>query len=154
MKTENTNDFSKCRVGDKLWCAYFWQHWDFEHNCIVTEVTQNSVKVQHINSAWDIIYRHDQSTVKVPTLFFSRPQFIAPPEPPRLPDYKEGQWIAVFDGHAIPHNIGVFTFHGWHFDAPVIKNGSGGGAVTHSKRAHHCTLEELPEVLAKWGEPK
>ena len=144
----NTNDFSKCRVGDKLWCAYFWQHLDVEHNCIVTEVTWNSVKVQHIDSAWDIIYRHDQSTVKFPTLFFSRPQFIAPPEPPRLPDYKPGQWIAVWD--ALPPAIRQFKSfdnHGRPF-AEGIK-----GEMGHYWK-NHCTLEELPEVLAKWGEQK
>jgi hypothetical protein len=70
------------------------------------------------------------------------PHIIAPPEPVRLPDYKPGEWIAVWDdGDRSPV---LSEFCG--FSSARIHTQFG------ASWSNHCSLSELPEVLAKWGE--
>lgn len=146
MKTENTNDFSKCRVGDKLWSMYAAIDLQSEHNCAVYEIHENCIKVKQLLGSGIIIHFFKECQNEQ-TLFFSRPQFIAPPEPQRLPDYKPGQWIAVWE-QGLP-TVRKFS----RFDGSMIlctlPNRSD--AVAWS---NHCTIEELPEVLAKLGEQR
>ena len=140
MKTENTNDFSKCLVGDKLWSIQLG-------DCFVISLIP--IRVRNSNEE---IAAYSKSglyycTDKHQSLFFSNPNIIAPPEPPRLPDYKPGQWIAVWEqGCPIVRKFA-------RFDGSIIlcTLPDKSDAVAWS---NHCTLEELPEVLAKWGEKK
>ena len=140
----NTNDFSKCRVGDKLWSIQLG-------DCTVTSNQDTSYPIEIKNSSgFALIYtqfgKYNHSDMHQ-SLFFSNPNIIAPPEPPRLPDYKPGQWIAVWD--TLLPSIRKFI----HFE-------SGNKAICETQTRHkifwpnYCTLEELPEVLAKWGETK
>lgn len=138
MKTENTNDFSKCKIGDKLWSIQFGE-------CVVKGIFPNQIIVmsEYDFGCWSYqlngcFNRKD----KQQSLFFSNPNIIAPPEPPRLPDYKPGQWIAVWDV-GLPSLRKFVTF-------------DSGRCIAEpgSSWQNHCTLEELPEVLAKWGEKK
>lgn len=143
MKTENTNDFSKRRVGDKLWSIQLG-------DCIVSELTLSEICVISDNGIYEYYYFDGKfsSADKYQSLFFSNPNIIAPPEPPRLPDYKPGQWIAVWENFSIP-NVRKFVRF---IDNRVICYAPGTDDEVDWK--NHCTLEELPEVLARWGEPK
>ena len=146
MKTENTNDFSKRKIGDKLWSIQLG-------DCVVSAIFQSGqpypIKVANENGVikgytfkglYEINDYHQ-------SLFFSNPNIIAPPEPVRFPDYKPGQWIAVWEqGCPIVRKFA-------RFDGSIIlcTLPDKSDAVAWS---NHCTLEELPEVLAKWGEKK
>lgn len=136
----NTNDFSKCKVGDKLW--------DHVRGCEGTvdrnEINENEILVKsNGNGYW---FKKVQNPIKQ-SLFFAKPEIIAPPEPVRLPDYKPGEWIAVWCDCDIGPWIRKFK------SFP-----EDGGVHTIYKKSdvslwdHHCSVEELPEVLAKWGE--
>ena len=87
----NTNDFSKCKVGDKLWCIQLGE-------CTVDEISDHLVTV-YSNGALSSFFlngfalAHDVHQ----SLFFAAPHIIAPPEPVRLPDYTPGEWIVVWD---------------------------------------------------------
>lgn len=142
----NTNDFSKCRVGDKLWSIQLG-------DCIVSELTLSEICVISDNGIYEYYYFDGKfsSADKYQSLFFSNPNIIAPPEPPRLPDYKPGQWIAVWNDMEfdcpIAQRFSYFSITGMCY-ATNNKEPLGRGWMSH------CTLEELPEVLAKWGERK
>lgn len=135
----NTNDFSKCKVGTKLW--------DHVRGCEGTvdrnEINENEIIVKsNGNGYW---FKKRQNPIKQ-KLFFGKPEIIAPPEPVCLPDYKQGQWIAVWaDGDTRPNLLQFIKF----LDGELYGNLSGYTAV---RWKNHCTLSELPEVLAKWGE--
>lgn len=137
----NTNDFSKCRVGDKLWSIQLG-------DCIVSELTLSEICVISDNGIYEYYYFDGKfsSADKYQSLFFSNPNIIAPPEPPRLPDYKPGQWIAVW-GCSLPK---IQKFVKFSNEECMTENNRGAWI----KWDNHCTLEELPEVLARWGEPK
>lgn len=139
----NTNDFSKRRVGDKLWSIQLG-------DCIVSELTLSEICVISDNGIYEYYYFDGKfsSADKYQSLFFSNPNIIAPPEPPRLPDYKEGQWIAVWHGNNAPC-IRMFTRFAGNKVICASQNCDG-----EFDWDNHCTLEELPEVLAKWGERK
>lgn len=144
----NTNDFSKSRVGDKLWSIYSNYGHDLETNCKIVSISDSKIGVVLHSEGPDVVLHNINQANRFQTLFFSRPQFIAPPEPPRLPDYKEGQWIAVWESYPIPCIRKFVRF---------IDN----GVICYNPRSEdeaawkdHCALEELPEVLAKWGERK
>jgi hypothetical protein len=131
----NTNDFSKCKVGDKLW--------DHVRGCEGTvdrnEINENEILVKsNGNGYW---FRKLQDPIKQ-TLFFSKPEIIAPPEPIRLPDYKDGEWIAVWDDDSSLPILSRFL--------KFIR----GGVRTYSNTSwqHSCRLAELSDVMAKWGE--
>lgn len=147
MNTENTNDFSKCKIGDKLWSMYAAIDLQSEHNCAVDEIHENCIKVRQLIGSRIIIHFFKECQNKQ-TLFFSRPQIIAPPEPPRLPDYKPGQWIAVWDDGL---SIVLRKFARFNKDIVLCNLLNDIGVISWQ---HHCTLEQLPEVLAKWGEGK
>lgn len=138
----NTNDFSKCRVGDKLWSIQLG-------DCVVSAIYPSGqpypIKVANENRVikgytfkglYELNDYHQ-------SLFFSNPNIIAPPEPPSLPDYKPGQWIAVWEEVGYVSIRRFLRFEG----REVISD-------TATIWPNYCTLEELPEVLAKWGEPK
>jgi hypothetical protein len=98
----NTNDFSKCKVGDKLWCIQLGE-------CVVICIYPNEkqlVCASSEDSSHTADFQMDGKTArshKRQSLFFSNPNIQAPPEPVRLPDYKPGEWIAVWDyGHSGP----------------------------------------------------
>lgn len=142
MNTRNSNDFSKCKVGDKLWF--------YPLDCEVTVTTNNHPEYIDVI---DTVRRGGQYRVvkttgimprgHIQVLYFGKPQVIAPPEPPRLPDYKPGQWIAVWDtGNYKPT---ISKFRGFAVNGRVTTE----GALFWD---HHCSLEELPAVLEKWGE--
>ena len=145
MKTENTNDFSKCKVGDKLWSIQLG-------DCEILSVTNTELQYPILvcgesrrrctYTRAGMFYQDDINQ----SLFFSNPNIIAPPEPPRLPDYKEGQWIAVW-GCSLPK---IQKFVKFSNEECMTENDHGAWI----KWENHCTLEELPEVLAKWGERK
>ncbi len=132
----NTNDFSKCKVGDKLW--------DHVHGCecIVErndEADREMLLVEsNGNGYW---FKKIQNPIKQ-KLFFSKPEIIAPPEPIRLPDYKKGEWIAVWDGG--DSRPVLLRFYGFFGERVQAQHGTSW--------SNHCSLSELPEVLAKWGE--
>ena len=134
----NTNDFSKCKVGDKLW------HLMYGEVFVLSNRPECVAIILNVNGS----IRNTQKVQNPETqeLFFSTPQIIAPPEPIRLPDYKQGQWIAVWaDGDTRPNLLQFIKF----LDGELYGNLSGYTAV---RWKNHCTLSELPEVLAKWGE--
>lgn len=135
----NTNDFSKRKIGDKLWSIQ-------PGDCEVRHIGLDKIIVS--SGIWNASYLLNGNLHyedRFQSLFFSNPNIIAPPEPPRLPDYKPGQWIAV-----------------WNNASPVISKYCGfsdsGKCETWESNVYiqlwdnHCTIEELPEVLAKWGE--
>jgi hypothetical protein len=131
----NTNDFSKCDVGTKLWDHVRGCEGTVERN----EINENEILVKsNGNGYW---FKKIQNPIKQ-KLFFGKPEIIAPPEPIRLPDYKPGEWIAVWD---------------YGDRRPVLSEFCGfSGARVHTQFGaswdNHCSLAELPEVLAKWGE--
>lgn len=132
----NTNDFSKCKVGDSLYCFLLGQ-------CKIIEIHTDSVMPIEVESEFGKCrFPFDGTYRGIQLLFFSEPQVIAPPEPPRLPDYKIGQWIAVWDDGLSAPNIRRF-----------LSVSSRGFVLSEGSTAwdHHCTLEELPAVLKKWG---
>ena len=134
----NTNDFSKCKVGDKLW------HLMYGEVFVLSNRPECVAIILNVNGS----IRNTQKVQNPETqeLFFSKPQIIAPPEPVCLPDYKQGQWIAVWaDGDTRPNLLQFIKF----LDGELYGNLSGYTAV---RWKNHCTLSELPEVLAKWGE--
>ena len=131
----NTNDFSKCKVGDKLW--------DHVRGCEGTvdrnEINENEILVKsNGNGYW---FKKVQNPIKQ-SLFFAKPEIIAPPEPIRLPDYKDGEWIAVWDDDSSLPILSRFL--------KFIR----GGVRTYSNTSwqHSCRLAELSDVMAKWGE--
>lgn len=131
----NTNDFRNCKVGDKLW--------DHANGCECT-VKQNEYYSEMIlveSGGTGFWFRKVQQP-RMQTLFFAKPEIIAPPEPIRLPDYKPGEWIVVWHNTDSGPCIRKFD----HFS-------SLGTAHTTSMGSwhNHCTLADLPEVLAKWG---
>lgn len=141
----NTNDFSKCKVGDKLWCIQLC-------DCVVISIYPDEKQLVCASiegSPHTAVFRMDGKAArhKYQSLFFSNPNIIAPPEPVRLPDYKPGEWIAVWCDCDIGPWIRKFK------SFP-----EDGGVHTIYKKSdvslwdHHCSVEELPEVLAKWGE--
>lgn len=141
----NTNDFSKCKIGDKLWSIQLGDckivHRDLPNQTYPISVEGNSRGCMYTKDGkFELTDKHQ-------SLFFSNPNIIAPPEPPRMPDYKPGQWIAVWD--KLPPNIRKFL---------RFVNGNSAICETHTRHEifwpNHCTIEELPEVLAKWGEKK
>ena len=131
----NTNDFSKCKVGVKLW--------DHVRGCECT-VDRNEINEDEIivksngNGYW---FKKVQNPIKQ-SLFFAKPEIIAPPEPIRLPDYKDGEWIAVWDDDSSLPILSRFL--------KFIR----GGVRTYSNTSwqHSCRLAELSDVMAKWGE--
>jgi hypothetical protein len=141
----NTNDFSKCKVGDKLWCIQLG-------DCAVIEIKNTSfdyrLKLRNSNGreeTYTFEGRRDLADVQQ-SIFFSNPNIIAPPEPIRLPDYKPGEWIAVWDyGHSGPF---IRRFRSFAEEAVVLTIDS----CSSISWDNHCALSELPEVLAKWGE--
>lgn len=130
----NTNDFSKCKVGDKRWHLMYGEVFVLSNRPECEAITLN------VNGS----IRNTQKVQNPETqeLFFSKPQIIAPPEPIRLPDYKDGEWIAVWDDDSSLPILSRFL--------KFIR----GGVRTYSNTSwqHSCRLAELPEVLAKWGE--
>ena len=129
------NDSSTPQVGDKLW--------DHVRGCEGTvdrnEINENEILVKsNGNGYW---FRKLQDPIKQ-TLFFSKPEIIAPPEPIRLPDYKDGEWIAVWDDDSSLPILSRFL--------KFIR----GGVRTYSNTSwqHSCRLAELSDVMAKWGE--
>ena len=144
----NTNDFSECRVGRKLWSIYSKYGLDLETNCKIVSIRRDSkIGVVLDSEGTDVVLHDINQANRFQTLFFSRPQFIAPPEPPRLPDYKPGQWIAVWE-QGFPIVRKFVRFDGGIILCSLLNTAD---AIPWS---NHCTLEELPEVLAKWGEKK
>jgi hypothetical protein len=136
----NTNDFSKCDVGTKLWDHVRGCEGTVERN----EINENEILVKsNGNGYW---FKKLQNPIKQ-KLFFGKPEIIAPPEPVRLPDYKKGEWIAVWDyGYSGPF-IRQFKSYS--------KNGrvnTTDGIYSGFTWDNHCAIAELPEVLAKWGE--
>jgi len=136
----NTNDFSKCDVGTKLW--------DHVRGCEGTvdrnEINENEIIVKsNGNGYW---FRKLQDPIKQ-TLFFSKPEIIAPPEPPRLPDYSDGEWVAVWDNCS--HGPCIRQFKSFLENRRVNTTDRFSNSCTWD---NHCALAELPEVLAKWGE--
>ncbi len=142
----NTNDFSKCKVGDKLWSIQLGE-------CVVESTTSTSITGYPIMvgangriCAYTIhakFYNEDSQQ----SLFFSNPNIIAPPEPVRLPDYKPGEWVAVWDyGDSGPC---IRQFNSFSENRRINTTDI---FFTSCTWGNHCSLSELPEVLAKWGE--
>lgn len=135
----NTNDFSKSKAGDKLW--------DHVRGCECTvyrnEINEDAILVESRgNGYW---FKKLQNPIRQ-TLFFSKPEIIAPPEPFRLTDYKPGEWIAVWDyGHSGPfiRKFGSFA------EEAVVLTIDSRSSISWER---HCSLSELPGVLAKWEE--
>ena len=132
----NTNDFSKCKVGDKLWCIQLGE-------CTVDEMSDHLVRV-YSNGAFITFFLNGFASAHDvhQSLFFAEPHIIAPPEPVRLPDYKDGEWIAVWDDDSSLPILSRFL--------KFIR----GGVRTYSNTSwqHSCRLAELSDVMAKWGE--
>ena len=137
----NTNDFSKCRVGDKLWCIQIG-------DCEVSKLTHRKIFVVSDDRSHACFFFDGKFEFmdKFQSLYFSNPNIIAPPESPRLPDYKPGQWIAVW-GCSLPK---IQKFVKFSNEECMTENDHGAWI----KWDNHCPLEKLPEVLAKWGERK
>lgn len=87
----NTNDFSKCKVGEKLWCLQLGE-------CTVNEMSDHLIKVSSKDDFCSFFLNgvasaHD----KYQSLFFSNPNIIAPPEPKQLPEIPVGTLLLVWD---------------------------------------------------------
>src|SRR5574343_827613 len=152
MKTENTNDFSKCKIGDTLWSIYSKYGLDLETNCKIVSILRDSKIGVVLHSEGPDVVLHDINQAdRFQALFFSRPQIIAPPEPPCLPDYKPGQIIAVWgDDCEVPYLRKFKEFQ----EGKIRVYSEGSLHNTEFGWPNHCTLEELPAVLAKMEEQK
>lgn len=138
----NTNDFSKCKVGDKLW--------DHVRGCECTvyrnEINEDAILVESRGSGY--WFRKLQNPIRQ-SLFFAKPEIIAPPEPIRLPDYKPGEWIAVWDD--CDNGPCIRQFRSFSENRRI---NTCDRFFTSCAWGNHCSLSELPEVLAKLGETK
>lgn len=136
----NTNDFSKCKVGEVLWDHARGSECTVERN----NEDEPHILVGSNGTGWWF------SKIQQPErqlLFFSKPQIIAPPEPIRLPDYKEGEWIVVWEhDYSRPDLVHFHSF----LDGKLY--GILPTWRISASYANHCSLADLPEVLAKWGE--
>lgn len=137
----NTNDFSKCKVGDKLWGFGYGE-------VTVVENTQyaGNLRVETVTGE-TLTYLKIQPAERQ-MLYFSNPNIIAPPEPKRLPDYKPGEWIAVWDNYGDEPKIKRF----WKMSEKLLRDKPLIFTIDRQRFANYCTIGELPEVLAKWGE--
>lgn len=136
----NTNDFTKCRFGEKLWA--------FGHGEVtVCENTQYTGDLIVKNTTGERLTYLKIQPVERQMLYFSNPNIIAPPEPVRLPGYKDGEWVAVWDDDF--HGPCIRQFKSFSENRRINTDDRFSTSCTWG---NHCAIAELPEVLAKWGE--
>lgn len=104
----NTNNFSNCQPGDKLWYQPTTEY------VFVVEVNikAESIKVKTINN--DFANFKLIQDPKDQVLYFDKPTIIAPPEPirPILPDVEPGTILWVRNDNDHPFQCALFS--NWH----------------------------------------
>lgn len=90
----DTNDFSSVKVGDKLWSIQLGE-------CEVMGANYNHVVVKRVSSTVDLCYELDGKHLKGDahqSLFWFKPEIIAPPRPKRKVTKTLERWVNVYPG--------------------------------------------------------
>lgn len=147
----NFNNFRNSRVGDNLYLATIGDvvvvGVNQEEDTLTVSGTTNSEKEPIVPVQVTAAVRVDGGNFRrgsPQVLFFSKPNVIATPEPVRVPDYKNGQLIAVWNDF-LPS---IRRFSKFGKDGRVRTYGSDRSDWSWD---NYCSIEELPEVLEKWG---